>query len=364
MPNRYELLGTHHVELFVGNARQAAYYYQAAWGFQLVAYRGLETGCRDSVSYVLQQDKIRLVLTSPLGPGGPINEFLNRHGDAVRVVAFITDNAEAAFADVVSRGAERIAPPRLISDKCGAVVTAAVKAYADVIHLFVQAGDYKGPFLPGFEEPSVGLVAAVPVGLKYIDHLVNNMPSGAMTPTVEWYQKVFGFHRYWSADDKDIRTEYSSLASIVVANDNERVRMPINEPAPGLRKSQIQEFIDYNTDAGVQHLAFKTDDILSTVRALRANGVEFLDVPESYYETLHERVGKIEEPLVELRANRILVDRDDDGYLLQLFSRPLQDRPTLFFEVIQRKGSESFGKGNFKALFESIEREQARRGNL
>lgn len=364
MPNRYELLGTHHVEFYVGNARQAAYYYQKAWGFQLVAYQGLETGCRDHVSFVLQQDKIRLVLTSPLGPGGPINEFLNRHGDGVHDVSFITDNAEAAFSEVVSRGAEPVTRPHRLADSNGSVVIATVKAYADVLHTFVQASDYQGLYLPGFQAPSVGLVQSKPVGLRYIDHLVNNMPNGMMTPTVEWYQKVFGFHRFWSADDKDIRTEYSSLASVVVANENERVRMPVNEPAPGIRKSQIQEFIDYNIDAGVQHLAFKTDDILSTVAELRNNGVEFLDVPDSYYENLIERVGKIEEPIELLRANRILVDRDDDGYLLQLFTRPVQDRPTLFFEVIQRKGSESFGKGNFKALFESIEREQALRGNL
>jgi len=364
MPNRYELLGTHHVEYYVGNARQAAYYYQRAWGFRLVAYAGLETGLRDRTSYVLQQDRIRLVLTSPMGPGGPINAYLDRHGDGVRDVAFMTDDAEAAFASTVGNGAEPVDRPHAIEDASGRAVVATVKAYGDVVHTFVQADGYRGLYLPGYGAPVGAVQAASPVGLRYVDHLVHNMPEGQMKPTVDWYSTVFGFHRFWSADDKDIRTEYSSLASIVVANDNERVRMPVNEPAPGLRKSQIQEFIDYNVDAGVQHLAFLTDNILDTVGKLRANGVEFLDVPDSYYDSLLARVGEIDEPLEALRANRILVDRDESGYLLQLFTRPVQDRPTLFYEVIQRKGCKSFGKGNFKALFESIEREQARRGNL
>lgn len=364
MASRYQLLGTHHVEYYVGNARQAAYYYQRAWGFELVAYAGLETGLRDRTTYVLQQDRVRLLLTSPMGPGGPINTFLDRHGDGVHDVAFITDDAEAAFAETVSNGAEVVERPHVIEDDAGRAVLATVKAYADVVHTFVQAEGYRGLYLPGFKAPSGSVQKVKPVGLRYVDHLVNNMPLGQMTPTVEWYNKVFGFHRFWSADDKDIRTEYSSLASIVVANDNERVRMPVNEPAPGLRKSQIQEFIDYNIDAGVQHLAFRTNDILDTVRRLRENGVEFLEVPDTYYEGLLDRVGKIDEPLDALREARILVDRDEAGYLLQLFTKPVQDRPTLFYEVIQRKGSESFGKGNFKALFESIEREQAKRGNL
>ncbi len=364
MAQDYQILGTHHVELFVGNAKQAAYYYQRAWGFRIVAYQGLETGARDHVSYVLQQDRIRLVLTSPLGPGGEVNAFLDRHGDGVRDIAFMTTDAEAAYEATTSRGAVGVAPPRELKDGGGTAVVATIQAYADVRHTFVQSEGYQGSYLPGFGEP-VGLVQRVePVGLRYIDHMVNNMAEGGMDPTVQWYQKVFGFRRFWTVDDKDIRTDYSALKSIVVANDNARIKMPINEPASGLRKSQIQEYIDYNLDAGVQHVAFRTDDIIGTVRRLRDNGVEFLDVPAAYYEMLPERVGQIEEPMEELRENHILVDRDEDGYMLQLFTKPVQDRPTLFFEIIQRKGSESFGKGNFKALFESIEREQARRGNL
>lgn len=364
MADDYQILGTHHVELFVGNAKQAAFYYQKAWGFRIVAYQGLETGARDRVSYVLEQDRIRLVLTSPLGPGGEINTFLDRHGDAVRDIAFMTTDATAAFRATTSQGAEAVHEPREIRDDHGAAVVATIKAYDDVRHTFVQSEGYRGSYLPGFGAP-VGLSQQVePVGLNYIDHMVNNMAEGDMERTVEWYQKVFGFHRFWTVDDKDIRTDYSALRSIVVANENERIKMPVNEPAAGLRKSQIQEYLDYNVDAGVQHLAFRTKDIIATVRKLRANGVEFLQVPDAYYEALPDRVGEIDEPIEALRENGILVDRDDDGYMLQLFTKPIQDRPTLFYEIIQRKGSESFGKGNFRALFESIEREQERRGNL
>ncbi|MCU0690858.1 MAG: 4-hydroxyphenylpyruvate dioxygenase [Polyangiaceae bacterium] len=364
MGHGYQLLGTHHVELCVGNAKQAAYYYQKAWGFEFVAYQGLETGHRNRISYVLKQNQIRLVLTSPLGPGGPLNAYLDRHGDGVRDIAFITTDAEAAFASTTSRGAEPIQKPTELRDESGSAVVATIRAYADVRHTFVQSEGYGAPHLPGFRAP-VGLVQRVePTGLRYIDHVVNNTSVGDMEKTVRWYQDVFGFHRFWSADDKDIRTEHSSLASIVVANDNERIKMPVNEPAPGLRKSQIQEYLDYNIDAGVQHLAMRTDDIITTVRKLRDNGVEFLEVPDAYYEGLRERVGDIREPTEALREHGILVDRDEQGYLLQLFTMPVQNRPTLFYEIIQREGSESFGKGNFKALFESIEREQARRGNL
>lgn len=364
MADDYQILGTHHVELFVGNAKQAAYYYQRAWGFRIVAYQGLETGARDRVSYVLEQDRIRLVLTSPLGPGGEINAFLDRHGDGVRDIAFITTDAAAAFRSTTGRGAQGIHEPRVLRDDQGQATVATIKAYSDVRHSFVQSEGYQGAYLPGFAQ-APGLVQPVePVGLAYIDHMVNNMAEGDMEKTVEWYQKIFGFHRFWTVDDKDIRTDYSALKSIVVANDNERIKMPVNEPAPGLRKSQIQEYIDYNIDAGVQHVAFRTKDIIGAVRKLRDNGIEFLDVPSAYYEALPDRVGDIDEPIDALRENHILVDRDEDGYMLQLFTKPVQDRPTLFFEIIQRKGSESFGKGNFRALFESIEREQARRGNL
>lgn len=365
MPNRYELLGTHHVELFVANAAQAAFYYQKAWGFRLTAFQGLESGCRDHVSYVLTQDRIRLVLTAPLGHGGPINAFVGRHGDGVTDLAFSTDDAEAAFADVTSRGAEPVAKPHRVADEDGEVVLATVKAHGDLQHTFVQASGYKGPYLPGFQKrPVTSPVTTAPVGLKYVDHAVHNVGEGRMNATVQWYQDVFGFHRFWSADDKDIHTEYSSLASIVVANANGRVRMPINEPARGLKKSQIQEYLDYNGGSGVQHLAFATSDIIGTVTALRSNGVEFLTVPDSYYTALTDRIGTIEEPIQALREHGILADRDETGYLLQLFTKPVQDRPTLFYEIIQRKGSDSFGKGNFKALFQAIEREQARRGNL
>ena len=364
MGDDYQILGTHHVELFVGNAKQAAFYYQRAWGFRIVAYRGLETGCRDRVSYVLEQDRIRLVLTSPLGTGGEINAFLDRHGDAVRDIAFMTTDAAAAFRATTGNGAEVIHEPQTLSDEHGHAIVATIRAYNDVRHTFVQSEGYRGAYLPGFGDP-VGMVQKVePVGLKYIDHMVNNMAEGDMERTVEWYQKVFGFHRFWTVDDKDIRTDYSALRSIVVANENERIKMPVNEPAPGLRKSQIQEYLDYNLDAGVQHVAFRTKDIIATVRKLRDNGVEFLEVPDAYYEALPDRVGTIDEPIEALKESGILVDRDEDGYMLQLFTKPIQDRPTLFYEIIQRKGSESFGKGNFKALFESIEREQERRGNL
>lgn len=366
MHNRppYQLLGTHHLELYVGNAYQAAYYYQHAWGFRPIAIKGLHTGERSHVSIVLQQDRTRLVLTGAIEPHHIVAPFVLVHGDAVRDVAFWTDDAEAALASLVRRGAEPETGLRRERDDWGEVVMATVRTRGDVVHTLVQRNDYRGAFLPGFEPLPATEQAAPPVGLKYVDHIVMNVAAGDMHPTVEWYQRVFGFHRFWSADDKDIRTEYSSLASIVVADDSERIRMPINEPAPGLRKSQIEEYLDYNRDPGIQHVAFRTDDIVSTVEALRSRGVEFLEVPDTYYDKLAARVGPIDEPLERLRKHRILVDRDEHGYLLQLFTKPVQDRPTLFYEIIQRKGSESFGKGNFRALFEAIEREQARRGNL
>jgi 4-hydroxyphenylpyruvate dioxygenase len=329
-----------------------------------VAYAGLETGSREQASYVLQQDRIRLVLTSALSPGGPINAFVDRHGDGVRDVALMTDDARAAFEVTTRNGAKGVQEPRVLRDEGGEVVVATIEAYDDVRHTFVQRGSYRGAFLPGYGLPAGSVLESAPVGLRYVDHTVNNLPEGRMQQQVDWYQRVFGFHRFWSADDADIRTDYSSLRSVVVADDSERVKFPLNEPAPGVRKSQIEEFLDYNVDGGVQHVALLTNDIIATVEKLRENGVEFLDVPDSYYDGLQKRVGAVTEPMEALRRNRIMVDADDKGYLLQLFSKPVQDRPTLFFEVIQRKGSESFGKGNFKALFEAIEREQARRGNL
>ena len=364
MAEPYKLTGVHHIQYLVGNVLQAAYYYQRAWGFKVVAYQGLETGERDRTSVVLGQNKIRLVLTAPLGPDGEINDFLNRHGDGISDVAFGTDNAEAAHASAVAGGAVSVAGPQRQSDAHGQVVTATIQAYDNVRHTFVQADGYAGAFLPGYGDYPGPDLSSGDVGLKVVDHVVHNMPDGRMEPLVEFYQDALGMHRFWTVDDKDIRTEFSALRSIVVANDNELVKMPVNEPAEGLKKSQIQEFIDFNIDAGVQHVAMLTGDIIATIIRLRANGVDFLEVPESYYEELPDRVGVLEEDLETLRKLRIMVDRDDDGYLLQLFTMPVQGRPTFFFEVIQRKGSRSFGKGNFKALFKALEREQERRGNL
>ena len=364
MTDTAKLNGFHHVEFFVGNVLQAAYYYQRVWGFHVLAYKGLETGVRDRTSLVLQQGKVRLVLTAPLQPDGEINSFLNRHGDGVRNVAFGTEDAAAAYTMALAGGAESVATPQPLSDEHGSVIIATIKAYDNVLHSFVQADGYAGPFLPGYGEYGGPDISSGDLGLKVIDHVVHNMPDGRMESQVQFYQDTLGMHRFWTVDDEDIRTEFSSLRSIVVANDNETVKMPVNEPAEGLKKSQIQEFIDSNIDAGVQHMALLTGDIIATIRQLRANGVDFLDVPDTYYEELPGRVGALDEDMEVLRQLRILVDRDEDGYLLQLFTKPVQGRPTFFFGVIQRKGSRSFGKGNFKALFESIEHEQARRGNL
>ena len=364
MPKPYKLLGFHHVEWFVGNALQTAFYYQKAWGFKAIAFKGLETGSRDRVSIALQQGDIRFVVTAPLNPEGALNAYLDRHGDGVADVALLTDDASAAFESALAGGADPVAEPRTVSDEHGSVVLASIRAYHDVQHTFIQRDGYSGPFLPEYGDYPGPDLSAGDAGLQWVDHVVHNMPEGGMEPLVQWYQDVLGFHRFWSVDDKDIRTEYTSLKSIVVADESEAVKMPVNEPAPGLKKSQIQEFIDYNLDAGVQHLALRTDDILATIKHLRANGVDFLNVPDTYYDGLTERVGRLDESIERLRELSILVDKDHEGYMLQLFTKPIQDRPTLFFEVIQRKGSQSFGKGNFRALFEAIEREQERRGNL
>lgn len=364
MADSYKLTGVHHVEFIVGNVLQAAYYYQQAWGFRAVAYQGLETGQRDRTSVMLRQGKVRLLLTAPLGPDGEVNLFLNRHGDGVQDVALGTDNARAAHEAAVAGGAESIVAPEDQADEHGSVVTATIRAYDSVRHTFVQANDYKGPFLPGYGDYPGPDLSSGDLGLKAVDHVVHNMPEGGMEPQVQFYQDTLGLHRFWTVDDKDIRTEFSSLRSIVVANDSEVVKMPVNEPAAGLKKSQIQEFIDFNIDAGVQHVALLTGDIIATISRLRANGVDFLEVPDTYYQDLTARVGELDEDMETLRKLRILVDRDDDGYLLQLFTKPVQGRPSFFFEVIQRKGSRAFGKGNFRALFEAIEREQELRGNL
>lgn len=359
----FEIVGIDHVSFIVGNARQAAHYYQTQFGFEPIAYSGLETGNRDSVSYVLQQDKIRFILTSPLKADSELNEHLKMHGDGVKNIAFWVDDAQSAWDYVTGNGAVSTLHPTVAADENGEVKIATVKTFGDTVHSFVERSSYKGVFLPGYV-PYRSALRAESVGLNYIDHFVGNQPEGEMIRVAEWYEKVFGFHRFWSADDKDISTEHSALRSVVVANENERIKMPINRPAAGLRKSQIEEFVEYYSGPGIQHIAMETKDIVQTVGKLVANGVEFLDVPESYYQELPDRVGKIDEDLTALSKLGILVDRDEIGYMLQIFTKPVQDRPTLFFEIIQRKGSQSFGKGNFKALFEAIEREQDRRGNL
>jgi 4-hydroxyphenylpyruvate dioxygenase len=359
--NPLRLKSIHHVELWVGNAKQAAYYYRQAFGFSEFAYAGLETGRRDAASYALQQGKARLVLTTAFEPDGPISDHVRRHGDGVRDIAFHVEDADAAFAEAVARGASPVLAPRDEADSHGAVRHAAVATYGDTIHSFLSYRDYRGPFLPGFE------ARAVPgrdAGLLRIDHMVGNVGLGEMNRWADWYSQVLGFSRYISFDDKDISTEYSALMSIVMSDDSFAIKFPINEPAAGRRKSQIEEYLDYYRGPGVQHIALLTADIVETIVTLRRNGVEFLNVPPSYYDLLPSRVGEIDEAVATIRDLGILVDRDEEGYLLQLFTKPVEDRPTLFFEIIQRKGSRGFGKGNFRALFESIEREQALRGNL
>lgn len=357
------LNGTDHIELYVGNAKQAAHFYKTAFGFQSLAYAGLETGMKDRVSYVLKQDKIRIVLTSPLGPGGEINEHLEKHGDGVKNVALWVDDASKSWKETTSRGAESGFEPKTIEDKNGKVVLSAIKTYGDTEHIFVERRNYDGIFLPGYKkwESHYNPEGA---GLKFIDHMVGNVGWGEMNKWVEFYAKVMGFAQLISFDDKDISTDYTALMSKVMTNGNGRIKFPINEPAEGKKKSQIEEYLDFYHGSGVQHIAVATDNILDTVAKLKANGVEFLYVPTSYYDDLLDRVGPIEEDLESLKKLGILIDKDEDGYLLQLFTKPVGDRPTLFFEIIQRKGAKSFGKGNFKALFEAIEREQESRGTL
>jgi 4-hydroxyphenylpyruvate dioxygenase len=355
--------GTDHIELYVGNAKQSALYYQYAFGFELIAYAGPETGIRDRASYVLQQDKIRLVLTTSLKKDSEIAEHVYRHGDGVKVLALWVDDATQSFKETTSRGAIPVSEPEMKNDEYGRVITASIKTYGDTIHTFVERKNYKGPFLPGYKIRKSTLPVN-PIGLKYIDHCVGNVQLGQMNNWVKFYEKVMGFKLLVTFDDNDISTEYSALMSKVVSNGNEYIKFPINEPAAGKRKSQIDEYLDFYNGPGVQHIAIATDDIIHTVSELRNRGVEFLHVPDMYYETVRERVGEIDEDLKELQKQNILIDRDEEGYLLQIFTKPVQDRPTLFFEIIERNGARSFGKGNFKALFESIEREQALRGNL
>ena len=357
------LLGTDHIEFYVGNAKQAAYFYQAAYGFELVAYAGPETGVRDRASYVLQQNKLRFVLTTSMDPDSEISQHCKIHGDGVKVLALWVDDATKSYEETIARGAVGVRLPKTIKDENGEIVTASIKTYGDTIHTFVERKNYRGAFMPGFK-PMKSSLKTTSVGLKYVDHCVGNVELGKMNEWVEFYEKVMGFSLLATFDDKDISTEYTALMSKVVTNGNGYIKFPLNEPADGKKKSQIEEYLDFYRGPGVQHIAIATDNIIETVTELRNRGVEFLYVPDNYYDDVLDRVGTIQEEFESLRKLNILIDRDEEGYLLQIFTKPLEDRPTLFFEIIQRRGAKSFGKGNFKALFESIEREQARRGNL
>ena len=358
------LIGTDHVEFYAGNARQAAYYYRAAFGMKLVAYAGPETGTRDRASFVLEQGKIRFVLTTPLLPDHPIAEHVKLHGDGVRDIALTVDDAELAYREATRRGGRGVTEPTVLKDEQGEVRVSAIATYGDTIHTFVERKNYRGVFMPGYAPLESPDIVSRPAGLTHIDHIVGNVGWGEMNSWVRFYEQVLGFRVYQHFDDTDISTEYSALMSKVMANRNERIKFPINEPARGRARSQIEEYLDYYRGPGVQHIALATGNIIDAVTKMHAQGVEFLRVPQTYYEDLAQRIGTIGEPLKRLAELGVLVDRDDEGYMLQIFTRPVEDRPTLFFEVIQRKGSRSFGKGNFKALFEAIEREQARRGNL
>jgi 4-hydroxyphenylpyruvate dioxygenase len=357
------LKGTDHIEFYVGNARQAAYFYRAAFGMSLVAYAGLETGLRDRASYVLQQGKVRFVLTTALHSDSEIARHVHRHGDGVRSIALWVDDARNAWWETTRRGATSVQEPMESSDQEGRVVTSSIAAYGDTIHTFVERKDYHGVFLPGYRAIAHDPVAR-PVGLLHVDHIVGNVGWNAMNEWVDFYSRVMGFSLYQHFDDNDISTEYSALMSKVMANGNGYVKFPINEPAKGRRKSQIEEYLEFYQGPGVQHMALATKDIVSTVAQMQEQGVSFLNIPHTYYADLQDRIGSIDEPIEELERLGILVDRDDEGYMLQIFTRPVEDRPTVFYEIIQRKGSRSFGKGNFKALFEAIEREQRQRGNL
>ena len=361
--DNFPLKGTDHVEFYVGNAKQAAHYYQTAFGFKLVAYKGPETGVRDMVSYVLQQGKIRFVLSSAFSSDHPIAKHVQLHGDGVKVLALWVDDAEYSYRTAIERGAESAFEPILLTDAHGSVRMSAIKTYGETLHVFVDRTNYNGAFMPGFEPRSNNL--NVPnIGLKYVDHCVGNVELGDMDKWVKFYEDVMGFKLLVTFDDKDISTEYTALMSKVVASGNGFIKFPINEPADGRKKSQIEEYIDFYKGAGVQHIAVATDNIIETVETLRNNGVDFLYVPDTYYDDLLDRVGDIDETIEDLKHMNILVDRDEEGYLLQIFTKPVQDRPTVFYEIIQRKGAKSFGKGNFKALFEAIEREQELRGTL
>ena len=362
------LLGTDYVEFYVGNAKQAAHFYKTAFGFQSLAYKGLETGSKDEVSYVLQQGKIRLVLTTPLNSKSAINDHLRTHGDGVKVIALWVDDARKAYEETTKRGAKSYFEPKSQSDEFGEIISSGIYTYGETVHVFVERKNYKGVFFPGYVamESDYNPPSA---GLKFIDHIVGNVGWGEMDTWVNWYEEVMGFVNFLSFDDKQIHTEYSALMSKVMSNGNGRIKFPINEPAEAKKRSQIEEYLDFYEGCGVQHLAVATDDIIATVKHMRTNGVEFLPPPpQAYYDAIPKRLGKhmklMKEDISKLQEFSVLVDADEEGYLLQIFTKPLQDRPTLFFEIIQRMGAKGFGAGNFKALFESIEREQANRGTL
>ncbi|HNU89138.1 MAG TPA: 4-hydroxyphenylpyruvate dioxygenase [Ferruginibacter sp.] len=357
------LQGTDYVEFYVGNAKQAAHFYKTAFGFQSLAYAGPETGMKDKVSYVIRQNKLTFVLTTPLRSGNAIADHIYKHGDGVKVLALKVEDATSAFEETTKRGAKAYLEPTVLKDDSGEVVLSGIHTYGDTVHLFVERKNYAGAFMPGFREWRSNYNPAE-TGLLYVDHCVGNVGWNQMNPWVKFYEDVMGFRNILSFDDKDISTEYSALMSKVMSNGNGYVKFPINEPAEGKKKSQVEEYLDFYNGEGVQHVAIATNDIVSTVTELQNRGVEFLSIPSSYYETVLDRVGKIDEDLEPLQKLGVLIDRDEEGYLLQIFSKPLEDRPTLFFEIIQRKGARSFGKGNFKALFEALEREQDARGNL
>jgi 4-hydroxyphenylpyruvate dioxygenase len=355
--------GTDYVELYVGNAKQAAHYYKTAFGFKDLAYAGLETGLRDRTSYVLQQGKIRLVLTTPFDPESEIAKHLRMHGDGVKVIALWVDDAYDAFEQTTIRGAKSYLRPQTIEDKNGKLKMSGIHTYGDTVHVFIERKEYNGVFLPGFEILNSGYEPGT-CGLKYIDHMVGTVELGQMNKWSEFYAVAMGFANLVTFDDKDISTEYTALMSKVMSSGNGYIKFPINEPAKGKKKSQVEEYLDFYKGPGCQHIAVATDDIVFTISEMRKRGVEFLYVPGTYYDTVADRVGVISEDLNELKKWGIMVDRDEEGYLLQIFTKPVEDRPTLFFEIIQRKGAKSFGKGNFQALFESIEAEQAKRGTL
>ena len=355
--------GTDYVEFYVGNAKQAAHFYKTAFGFQSLAYSGLETGDSTKTSYVLVQDKIRIVLTTPMSGNTEIEEHITKHGDGVKVIALWVDDATKAWEETTKRGAKSYMEPTKIEDENGVVIRSGIHTYGDTVHVFVERKNYNGIFLPGFEKWESSYNPE-PIGLKYIDHMVGNVGWNEMNVWEDFYRDVMGFANLITFDDKDISTQYTALMSKVMTNGNGRIKFPINEPAEGAKKSQIEEYLEFYNGPGCQHIAIATDDIIDTVKKMQERGVEFLHVPKTYYDTVLDRVGEIDEDIIKLRDLSILVDRDEEGYLLQIFTKPVEDRPTLFFEIIQRKGAQSFGKGNFKALFEAIEAEQERRGTL